>query len=166
MQTNRLLVLASAAAISAYSSVAVSADVVIGVPNWPSVQATAHILKIAIEDNLDLEVELQAGSNTAVFNAMDAGTIHVHPEAWMPNLAHLKRQYVDGKKSIKMTPSGASGTQQMCVTKGTAERTGIKELKISILMGMAKGTSGSVLQDGGLHPLSEFEHEPMAMMPR
>jgi len=73
MRSNKLLVLASAAAITAYSSVALSADVVIGVPNWPSVQATAHILKIAIEDKLGLEVELKAGSNTDVFNAMNAG---------------------------------------------------------------------------------------------
>ncbi|MCY6381547.1 glycine betaine ABC transporter substrate-binding protein [Hoeflea prorocentri] len=126
---NRFLALGCAAVMSAYGSAALAADVVIGVPNWPSVQATAHVLKVALENNLDVEVELQDGSNKAVFEAIDAGTMHVHPEAWLPNLDHLKRQYVDGKKTIKLNPSGASGTQAMCVTKGTAERTGIKELK-------------------------------------
>lgn len=126
---NRILTLGCAAVMSACGSMALAADVVIGVPNWPSVQATAHVLKVALENKLDLEVELQDGSNTAVFEAIDAGTMHVHPEAWLPNLDHLKREYVDGKKTIKLKPSGATGTQAMCVTKGTAERTGIRDLK-------------------------------------
>ncbi len=129
MHSKKLLALCCVAATSAYSSAVLAADVVIGVPNWPSVQATAHVLKVAMEDKLGLEVELRDGSNTAVFKGMDAGSIHVHPEAWLPNLNHLKRELVDGKKSIKMHPSGAIGTQAMCVTKATAERTGISELK-------------------------------------
>lgn len=129
MQPNKLLMFCCAAAMTAYSSTAFAADVVIGVPNWPSVKATAHVLKVALESKLGLEVELKDGSNKAVFDAMDAGSMHVHPEAWLPNLDHLKRQYVGGKKSVKMSPSAAIGTQAMCVTKGTAERTGIAELK-------------------------------------
>ena len=128
MHSKRLLKYFCAAAISAYGSVAMAADIVIGVPNWPSVQATAHVLKVALESKLGLEVELQDGSNKAVFDAMDAGKMHVHPEAWLPNLDHLKRKYVDGKKSIKMSRSGATGTQAVCVSKATADRTGIKEL--------------------------------------
>lgn len=129
MQSSKLLALSCTAAISVFSTAALAADIVIGVPNWPSVQATAHVLKVALENNLGIEVELQNGSNTDVFDAMDAGTMHVHPEAWLPNLDHLRRKYVIAKKSIKMHPSGATGTQGTCVTKGTAERTGIKELK-------------------------------------
>lgn len=138
MQSHKLMALCCAAAISASGSAAMAADVVIGVPNWPSVQATAHVLKVALETKLDLEVELKEGSNKAVFDAMDAGSIQVHPEAWLPNLDHLKRKYVDGKKSIKMSPSGATGTQAMCVTKATADRTGIKELKELANPDMAK----------------------------
>ncbi len=129
MHSNTLRALCCAAAMSAFGSTAQAADIVIGVPNWPSVQATAHVLKIALENSLGLEVELKDGSNKAVFDAMDAGTMHVHPEAWLPNLDHLRRKFVVAKKTIKMHPSGATGTQAMCVTKGTADRTGIKELK-------------------------------------
>ena len=57
-----------------------AADVVIGVPNWPSVLVTGHVLKVALEDNLGLEVELQNGTNPVVFEGMDAGSMHVHPE--------------------------------------------------------------------------------------
>ncbi len=129
MKSSKLKVLCCAAAMSAYTSVSMAADLVIGVPNWPSVQATAHVLKVALESKLDVKVQLKNGSNKTVFDAMDAGSMHVHPEAWLPNLNHLRRKYVIAKKSIKMHPSGATGTQGMCVTKGTADRTGIKEIK-------------------------------------
>lgn len=67
----------------ALAAPAMAADIVIGVPNWPSVNATAHILKVAIEQNLGLEVELQNGTNPIVFEAMDSGAMHVHPEVWL-----------------------------------------------------------------------------------
>ncbi len=129
MSSNKLLSLCCAAAMTAWSSAAFAADVVIGVPNWPSGQATAHVLKIALESKLGLEVELKDGSNKSMFEGMDAGSIHVHPEAWLPNISHLKREFVDSKKTVKMSPSGATGTQGMCATKATAERTGLSEIK-------------------------------------
>jgi len=128
MQSKKLLAISCAAVISAYGSVAQAADVVIGVPNWPSVLATAHVLKVALENNLGLEVELQNGTNPVVFEAMDSGSIHVHPEVWLPNQANLNQQYVNEKKSVLMNPNGVAGDQAMCVTAGTAERTGIVNL--------------------------------------
>jgi len=111
-----------------FGSVAQAADVVIGVPNWPSVLATAHVLKIAMEENLGLEVELQNGTNPVVFEAMDTGAMHVHPEVWMPNQVNLNQKYVNENQTVRMNPNGVSGDQAMCVTKGTAERTGIENL--------------------------------------
>lgn len=128
MHSKKLLAISCATAISAYGSVAQAADVVIGVPNWPSVLATAHVLKVALENNLGLEVELQNGTNPVVFEAMDAGSMHVHPEVWLPNQTNLNDQYVGQKQTVRMNPNGVSGDQAMCVTKGTAERTGIENL--------------------------------------
>lgn len=111
-----------------FGTAAQAADVVIGVPNWPSVRVTAHVLKVVMEDNLGLEVELQNGTNPVVFEAMDSGAMHVHPEVWMPNQVNLNNKFVKEKKSVKMNPNGVAGDQAMCVTKGTAERTGIANL--------------------------------------
>ena len=111
-----------------FGGVAKAADVVIGVPNWPSVRVTAHVLKVVLEDNLGLDVELQNGTNPVVFEAMDSGAMHVHPEVWMPNQVNLNNKFVKEKKTVKMNPNGVAGDQAMCVTKGTAERTGIKNL--------------------------------------
>lgn len=44
------------------------------------VRATANILAVAIEENLGLEVELQTSTNPVIFEAMDKGNMHVHPE--------------------------------------------------------------------------------------
>ena len=128
MLSKKMLAISCATAISAYGSVAQAADVVIGVPNWPSVLATAHVLKVALENNLGLEVELQNGSNPVIFEGMDAGSMHVHPEVWLPNQANLVAQYVDEKKTVKMNPNSVTGEQAMCITEGTAERTGIVNL--------------------------------------
>ena len=128
MQSKKLLTLCCAAAMSTFGSAAFAADMVIGVPNWSSVRATAHVLKVVLEDNLGLEVERQNGTNPVVFEAMDSGAMHVHPEVWLPNQANLENKFVKEKKSVRQNPNGVNGDQAMCVTKSTAERIGIKDL--------------------------------------
>ncbi len=105
-----------------------AADVVVGVPNWPSAAATANILKVVLEDNLGLKVELQNGTNPVIFEAMDTGSMHVHPEVWLPNQTNLHDKYVKSKGTVRMSPNGVPSFQGMCVTKASAERTGIKAI--------------------------------------
>ncbi|MCY4051047.1 MAG: amino acid-binding protein [Gammaproteobacteria bacterium] len=105
-----------------------AADVVIGSPNWASVQATAHVLKVVLEDNLGLEVEIQNGTNPIVFEAMDKGTMHVHPEVWLPNQANLHQTYVVDKATVAMNPNGVTSFQGMCVSKQTADSLGVSSI--------------------------------------
>ncbi len=105
-----------------------AADIVVGVPNWPSATATANILKVVLEDNLGLEVELQNGTNPVIFEAMDTGSMHVHPEVWLPNQANLHEKFVESRMTVRMSPNGVPSFQGMCVTKATAERTGITQV--------------------------------------
>ena len=83
---------------------------------------------MVIEDNFGLEVELQSGTNPVVFEAMDSGSMHVHPEVWLPNQSNLHNTFVTEKGTVVMSPNGVPAFQGMCVTKATAERTGIKAL--------------------------------------
>ena len=99
-----------------------AADVVIGVPNWVSVNGTAHILKVVLEDNLGLEVELQNGTNPIVFEAMDKGSMHVHPEVWLPNQNNLHATYVKDKGTVMMNGHGVTAFQGMCVPKFVADK--------------------------------------------
>ena len=108
---------------------AIAADIVVGVPNWPSVKATAAILKYVIEDNYGLEVELQSGTNPIIFEAMDQNQMQIHPEVWLPNQQNLHDTFVVEKKSVVMNPYGVPSFTGMCVTKDTAERTGITALQ-------------------------------------
>ena len=102
-----------------------AADVVIGVPNWVSVNAMAHILKVVLEDSLGVEVELQNATNPIVFEAMDKGTMHVHPEVWLPNQANLYQTYVEEKGTVVMNPNPVISFQGMCVPEATAEQHGV-----------------------------------------
>ncbi len=105
-----------------------AADVVIGVPNWVSVTAMAHIAKVVLEDNLGIEVELQNATNPIVFEAMDKGTMHVHPEVWLPNQQNLYETYVEQKGTVVKAPNAVISFQGMCVTKGTADQHGVTEI--------------------------------------
>lgn len=116
------------ALLSSMSGAAVAADIVIGVPNWPSVAATANVLKVVIEDNLGLEVELQNGTNPIVFEAMDSGAMHAHPEVWMPNQQNLHDTFVKDKKTVVMNANGVPAFQGMCLPKALAEKHGIKSI--------------------------------------
>ncbi len=138
MKMTKTLAGACVASALTFGSVAQAADVVIGVPNWPSVRVTAHVLKVVLEENLGLQVELQNGTNPVVFEAMDSGAMHVHPEVWMPNQVNLNNKFVKEKKTVRMNPNGVAGDQAMCVTKGTADRTGIKNLSDLTNPDMAK----------------------------
>ncbi len=125
MHLKKTLTSALVAAGIGCSGAAVAADIVIGVPNWPSVAATADILKVVIEDNYGLEVELQNATNPVVFEAMDSGSMHVHPEVWLPNQQNLHDLYVEQKRSVSMNPHGVPSFTGICVTRDTQQRTGI-----------------------------------------
>jgi glycine betaine/proline transport system substrate-binding protein len=128
MNFRNLLGGAAVASMMTVSGAAMAADVVIGVPNWPSVAATANILKVVIEDNFGLEVELQNGTNPIVFEAMDSGAMHAHPEVWMPNQQNLHDTYVKDKGTVAMNPNGVAAFQGMCVPKAFAEEHGITSI--------------------------------------
>ena len=105
-----------------------AADIVVGVPNWPSVAATASILKVVLEDNFGLEVELQNGTNPVIFEAMDSGSMHVHPEVWLPNQANLHEKFVKTRGTVRVNPNGVPAFQGICVTQATADRIGITQV--------------------------------------
>ena len=119
----------SAVALFALSANAQAADVVIGVPNWPSVNATANVLKVVIEENLGLEVELQNGTNPVVFEAMDKGSMHAHPEVWLPNQQNLHDTFVTERGSVAMNPNGIAAEQGMCVPDYVAEEMGVTTIE-------------------------------------
>lgn len=113
----------------ALAAPALAADIVIGVPNWPSVTVTAKILQFAIEENLGLDVELQSGTNAIIFEAMDAGSMQIHPEVWLPNQQNLVDKFVTKKGSVTIGAKSAAAFQGMCADKATSEKYNIKSIE-------------------------------------
>ncbi|MEM8580685.1 MAG: glycine betaine ABC transporter substrate-binding protein [Pseudomonadota bacterium] len=130
MTTKTLKAGVSAACLTALvAGPAFSADIVIGVPNWASVNATAHVLEVVIEQNLGLDVELQNGTNPIVFEAMDKGSMHVHPEVWMPNQQNLHDTYVKQNATVVMNENPVQAEQGMCVPRYVAEEMGVSTIE-------------------------------------
>lgn len=108
----------------ALAAPAFSADVVVGVPNWPSVSVTANIIKAVAEKNFGVTVELQTATNPVIFEAIDKGSMHVHPEVWLPNQQSLVDQYT---ANIELNTHPAAATQGICVNKAGADA-GFKDI--------------------------------------
>lgn len=124
---NKTTILASTAMV-ALAAPAFADDIVIGVPNWASANATAHILELVIEENLGLDVGLQNGTNPIVFEGMDQGSMHAHPEVWMPNQQNLHDTYVKTNNTVVMNNNPVQASQGMCVPTYIAEEHEIRSI--------------------------------------
>jgi glycine betaine/proline transport system substrate-binding protein len=116
--------LATIATTLAFAGPTLAADLVIGVPNWPSVTVSANVIKAVVETNLGLSVELQTGTNPIIFEAMDKGSMHVHPEVWLPNQQGLVDQYT---AKVELNANAAPAVQGMCSNKAAADA-GFKDI--------------------------------------
>lgn len=105
-----------------------AADLVVGMPNWPSGQASANIIKYGIEEKLGLDVEVREMGTLTIFAGLDSGEVDVHPEVWQPNLDSVVKKYVDEKKSVQLSPKQVAATQGLCATRETVEKFGIKDV--------------------------------------
>ena len=57
-----------------------AADLVVAMPNWPSGQVTANIIKAALQKNLNLDVDVREMGTMTAFAGLASGEIDVHPE--------------------------------------------------------------------------------------
>ncbi|MDB5554024.1 MAG: amino acid-binding protein [Rhizobium sp.] len=120
--------LISALAFSGVASAAAAADLVIAMPNWPSGQATANILKVAIKAEFHVDAEVKEMGALNSFAGLEAGTVAIHPEVWRPNYDDIIRRYVTEKKVAVLTAHSVSAWQGLCATDA-AEKLGIKSVE-------------------------------------
>jgi glycine betaine/proline transport system substrate-binding protein len=99
-------------------------EIVIGVPNWPSVSVTAHIIEVILETRYGAQVELQTAANPVIFEAMAKGSMHIHPEVWLPNQQPLYDRYA---ASLVRNEHPARGVQGICAN-GAARDAGIRDV--------------------------------------
>ena len=97
-----------------------AADLVIAMPNWPSGQATANILKEAIEEEFGLDAEVREIGALAAFAGLEKGEIAIHPEVWRPNYDDLIRRFVKEKQAVALTARSVKAWQGLCATEGAS----------------------------------------------
>jgi glycine betaine/proline transport system substrate-binding protein len=114
--------------LSAFWQPAFAADLVIGMPNWPSAQAAANIMKYGIEQEFGVSVEVREMGTLTIFAGLDSGGVDVHPEVWQPNFDSLIKKYVDDRKTVRLSPKAVTATQGICATRETADKFGIKDI--------------------------------------
>ena len=114
---------------SVMSVPAIAADIVIGVPAWPSAEVTANIIATVLNSDLGVDAELEQRGTLGILAAIDSGDVHVHPEVWLPNLQDAVDRFAEENGTLRLTPRGVPAAQNICVTKSTLDQTGIVELK-------------------------------------
>ena len=67
-------------------------------------------------------------SNQDAFAGMDAGTVQVHPEVWMPNLTQLTEEYVHKRGTVRESPHQVTATQRICTSKETADTLDVRSV--------------------------------------
>ena len=99
----------SAVFLTGISGAAFSADLLVAMPNWPSGQAAANIIKYGIKEKLDLDVDVREMGTMTAFAGLDSGEVDIYPEVWLPNFDALVKKYVDEKKTVHLSPKGVCG---------------------------------------------------------
>jgi glycine betaine/proline transport system substrate-binding protein len=101
---------------------ALAFPIVVGVPNWPSAQVTAHIIEDVLEERMDVDVRLRSIGTVQLFGAIDRGEVDVHPEVWLPNL----QSFVAGDSgTLTLADNSVPARQGLCTTRATKEGTGL-----------------------------------------
>ncbi|CAN7716411.1 amino acid-binding protein [Mesorhizobium amorphae] len=118
----------SAVFVATSCGAALSVDLLVAMPNWPSGQAAANIIKYGIKEKLNLDADVREMGSMTAFAGMDSGEVDIYPEVWLPNLDSLVKKYVDGRKTVDLSSKGVPATQGICVTRETADKFGVKDI--------------------------------------
>lgn len=98
-----------------------AADLVIAMPNWPSGQATANILKVGIAKKFGLDAEVKELGTLNAFVGFETGTVDIQPEVWRPNFEDVVRKYVTDKGVGQLTERSVPAWQGLCATPEAAK---------------------------------------------
>jgi glycine betaine/proline transport system substrate-binding protein len=103
-------------------------DLVIAMPNWPSGQGTANVLKLAIKKEFGLDADVREMGTLIAFAGLNTGEVDIHPEVWLPNLDNLVDKYVKKAGTVALSPVGVPAWQGICANRMAADKYGIKDI--------------------------------------
>ncbi|WP_036158696.1 glycine betaine ABC transporter substrate-binding protein [Marinomonas ushuaiensis] len=98
-------VLSAAIGLTVSQGVSAKETIVLGELNWDGAVAIEHVLKVVMEENFDVNVEIIAADQAAIWSAMDSGkgSIDVFPDIWTTLQDHAWAKFVaeGGTGSVK-----------------------------------------------------------------
>ncbi|WP_423065053.1 glycine betaine ABC transporter substrate-binding protein [Devosia sp. CN2-171] len=118
-------IFAAALALWALPMLAEADELKIGLTAWPSAQVTGYIIGQVAAERLGVDPSYVERGSMGLLSGIARGEIDVYPELWSPNLDAAVARYAD---AITVSPRTVAAHQGICVTKATAEQTGIAAL--------------------------------------
>ncbi len=110
----------AAVALAASSALQAKETITIGEVSWDASLAIENVLKVVMEENLGVEVQIIAADQAAIWAAMDKGkgAIDVHPDVWTSAQAEPWQKFVvpGSKESIKANKKPYKGTEGLFIT--------------------------------------------------
>ncbi|MFT5719720.1 MAG: glycine betaine/proline transport system substrate-binding protein [Motiliproteus sp.] len=129
-QLIKTLSLTAALGLGLSQGVAAKETIVIGEVSWDASLAIENVLKNVMEKHLDVNVEIMAVSQAAIWSAMDngKGSIDVHPDVWTSSQTAPWAKFVakGGKESVLANKKPYLGTDGFFIPGYIQDQYGVK----------------------------------------
>ena len=110
--------------------VAAKETVVIGEVSWDASLAIENVLKIIMEQHLNVNVEIIAADQAAIWSAMNKGkgSIDVHPDVWSSAQTQAWAKFIakGGKESVRANKTPYLGTDGLFIPGFIQDKYGVK----------------------------------------
>ena len=110
----------AALVLGASSAAQAKETITIGEVSWDASLAIENVLKVVMEKNLDVNVEIIAADQAAIWAAMHKGkgAIDVHPDVWTSAQAEPWQKFVvsGSKESVRANKTPYAGTEGLFIT--------------------------------------------------
>tara|TARA_R110002167_G_scaffold258238_5_gene464822 strand:- start:1788 stop:2798 length:1011 start_codon:yes stop_codon:yes gene_type:complete len=118
--------------LSASQGVMAKETIVIGELNWDGAVAIEHVLKVILEDKFNVDVEIIAADQAAIWSALDAGkgSVDVFPDIWtnLQDQAWKKFVLKGGNESVRANKSPYFGSEGFYIPGYIQDEYGVKSV--------------------------------------
>lgn len=129
--TMKFLVLASALAVG--TSAVAKETISIGELSWDGARGIQSVLKLVMEEHLDVDVKIVAVDAPLMFMSMDKGrgSVDVLPDLWMPQHSEHWQKYIapGSKESVAVNEQPYTGTQGLFIPGYIQDKYGITSIE-------------------------------------
>lgn len=106
--------------------------IVIGEVSWDASLAIENVLKVIMEENLNVDVEIIAADQAAIWSAMDKGkgSVDVHPDIWTSSQTEPWAKFVakGSKESVRANKMPYLGTDGFYIPGYIQDEYGVKSV--------------------------------------